>query len=407
MIKVAKFGGTSIGTPARLRKAARSIEKQVKKGDNLLVVVSAMGQTTDEILALLDGLKTGLSNRAIDEIVSVGERLSARLMWGLLEAAGVNSVFLDPSMEEWPIMSDSNFQDAAVDLKGTRRKCRKHLLPLIESGCVPVVCGFLGRDPEGRVTTLGRGASDQSAFLLGYCLNADEIIIVTDVDGVMSADPRIIKEARLLSSIYIEELWDLSIGGAQVMNSKALRFKQENQRARIVHYRRGDLDSGGTEVLGSTNSSLEIVQGEKPVSPVTIVGEAMSQTPGLLARFSEALARKGMNIMNISTGSWSISFFVYAEDAERAVRTLHDLVTAKGPAKAVTKGGQCAMITVAGRELIYTPGVVAKALLPLAESGVNVVEVSTSKAEIAIFVNWGDRRKALKLVKEALSDMEP
>lgn len=402
MIKVAKFGGTSIGTPARLRKAARAIEKQVKRGHRPIVVVSAMGQTTNQVLDLLHSLKVELSDRAVDEILSLGERLSARLLWALLESAGVHSAFLDPSMEEWPIITDSKFRNANVDLEETTRRCRKYLAPMLQDGCVPVICGFLGKDRKGRTTTLGRGASDQTAFLLGYCLEAEEIIIVTDVDGVMSADPKIVSDARLIKTIYVEELWDLSVGGAQVLNSKALNYKLEKQRARIIHYRRRDLDSGGTEIMGSTDSDLEIVLKDKPVSSVTIVGERMSRIPGLLSKFSEALARKGINILSVSTGTWSISFFVDFDSAESAVRNLHDVVLAKGPAKAVTKGNRCAMITIGGRKIIYTPGVVAMALSPLGESDVNVVEVSTSKAEITIFVNWNDRHTALRLIRNAL-----
>jgi aspartate kinase len=305
-------------------------------------------------------------------------------------------------MPEWPIISDSNFGDAAVDLKATKKNCRKFILPMIEDGVVPVICGFLGKDRENMITTLGRGASDQTAFLLGYCLEADEVIIVTDVEGVMSADPRIVKNARLLDSIYLEELWDLSVGGARVLNSKALNYKLAKQRARVVHFRSNDINTGGTEILGATNSDIEIVMSDRPVGAVTIVGDEMSQTPGLLARFAQALTHKDINILNVSTGSWSITFFVDYEEAETAVKALHDTVVIKGHAKAVTKGDRCAMITIAGRELIQTPGVVASALDPLGENGVNVVEVSTSKAEITIFVHWNDRRNALKLIKSAI-----
>jgi aspartate kinase len=405
VLRIIKFGGTSVGTPARLRNAARAVAKQVRRGDRVVVVVSAMGQSTDEILHLLGGLKVSISDRATDEILSLGERMSVRLIWALLEASGVSSIFLDPTMKEWPIVSDSNFRDAKVDLQATKRSCRKYLLPLLDRGLVPVVCGFLGRDAEGRVTTLGRGASDQSAFLLGYCLAADEVLIVTDVEGVMSGDPRLVKGAKLLKSIYVEELWDLSVGGAQVMNSKALNYKLPEQKARIVHYRSRNLESGGTEILGSSNPDIEVVMSESPVCSVTVVGEKMSGIPGLLATFSEALARKEINIVSVSTGSWSISFFVDYDKAEAAVRTLHEIVLRQGPAKAVTKGGRCAMITVAGRKLIYTPGIAAKALAPLGEESMNVVEVSTSKAEITIFVNWEDRRIAHDLILKAVEGL--
>jgi len=167
VIKVVKFGGTSIGTPARLRRAVRSIKAEVERGHSLVVVVSAMGKTTDEVLNLIDSIGMTLSQRAVDEIVSMGERLSARVLWALLQAGGVNSVFLDPSMEEWPIMTDSNFGDAEVLLGETSERCRCYIMPLLEAGTVPVICGFIGRDSEGRVTTWVEGRATRLLFCLG------------------------------------------------------------------------------------------------------------------------------------------------------------------------------------------------------------------------------------------------
>jgi aspartate kinase len=405
-IKIVKFGGTSIGTPARLRRASRGIQKLIKRGHSPVVVVSAMGSSTDTTLDLIRSLKVELSDRAVDEILSVGERLSARVMYGILESLGVDSTFLDPAMENWPVITDDNFGNAEVSLMETRKRCQEYLLPIVKRGCVPVICGFLGRSFDGKVTTMGRGASDQTAFLLGYCLEAEEVIIVTDVSGVMSADPRLVSNARLLNSIYIEELWDLSVGGARVMNSGALRYKLEGQTARIVNYRKKNLDSGGTVIMGSASSGLEVMLYDKPVSAITIVGEEMSGIPGLLSKFSEALTRRKINILNVGTGRWSITLFVDHEYANDAVSALHDLVGPGGPAKAVTKSKGCAMITITGRKLISTPGIVSEALQPLGENDVNVVEVSTSKAEITIFVNWVDRRLGMRLVKGAIARMD-
>lgn len=147
----------------------------------------------------------------------------------------------------------------------------------------------------------------------------------------MSADPTIVRNAKLLDSIYLEELWDLSVGEAKVLNSRALNYKLEKQRARVVHFRSNDINTGGTEILGATNSDIEIFMSDRPVGAVTIVGDNMSQIPGLLAKFAQALTRKGINILNVSTGSWSITFFVDYGDAESAVKTLHDSVVIKAP----------------------------------------------------------------------------
>lgn len=178
---VAKFGGTSIGNGRRIKKAARSVVKEYMKGKKVVVVVSAINKTTDELLQIVDeAMEDAVTEKQLAEIVSMGEMTSVRIFSSAIEALGVKSEYIDPFMDEWPIITDSNLLNAKVDFKATEEKS-KELLKLLDQGIIPVVCGFLGRDPNGYITTLGRGGSDITAFLLGHCLKADEVIIVSDV----------------------------------------------------------------------------------------------------------------------------------------------------------------------------------------------------------------------------------
>ena len=187
---VAKFGGTSIGNSERIKKAAKSVVNEYMKGKKVIVVVSAINKTTDELIKVMeDTVGEALTDKQKAEIVSMGERTSVRLMASTIESLGVKSQYIDPSMEMWPIMTNDKFICAKVDFKATEKKSLE-LLKLVEQGIIPVICGYIAKDIiNNAVTTLGRGGSDITAFLLGHCLKADNVIIVTDVEGVMSTDP--------------------------------------------------------------------------------------------------------------------------------------------------------------------------------------------------------------------------
>jgi len=247
---IAKFGGTSIGNGKRIRKAAQSVVKEYMKGNRVVVVVSAINKTTDELLEIVEeATNNTITEKQLAEVVSMGEMTSARIFSSALESLGVKSEYIDPYKSEWPIITDSNLLDAKVDLKTTIKKS-KILLRLLDQGIIPVVCGFLGKDKHGYITTLGRGGSDITAFLLGRCLNADEVIIVTDVGGVMSTDPNKLQEAKKLDKISVEEMRDLATHGAQVLHPHALKYKVPEIKAKIIGFEHGDLSAPGTEIIG-------------------------------------------------------------------------------------------------------------------------------------------------------------
>ena len=169
---VAKFGGTSVGNGKRIRKAAESIAKEYLKGNQIVVVVSAVNKTTDDLINLTnDAITNNLTAKQHAEIVGMGERTSVRLFSATLESLGVKSQFIDPYSDLWPIITDSNYMEAKIDFEKTNEKVND-LKTLLNQGIVPVICGFLGKCRD-QITTLGRGGSDITAFLIGECLNAD------------------------------------------------------------------------------------------------------------------------------------------------------------------------------------------------------------------------------------------
>jgi aspartate kinase len=178
---VAKFGGTSVGDGSRIKKAAQSVVNEYMKGSQVVVVVSAVNKTTDDLIGLSnEAIGSGLTDKQKAEIMAMGELTSARLFSATIESLGVKSEFIDPYNELWPIITDSNSLEAKIDLNTTHKKT-DGIKQLVNQGVIPVICGFLGKGPSGEITTLGRGGSDITAFLMGHCLYANEVIIVTDV----------------------------------------------------------------------------------------------------------------------------------------------------------------------------------------------------------------------------------
>jgi aspartate kinase len=404
---VVKFGGTSVGNAERIRLGAESVRKEYRRGTQIAVVVSAMGQYTDELVKVAKGSTGGkITPREYDDILAMGERTSARIFSAALNSLGVKSIYLDPGMSIWPVVTDSNFGMANIDFEATKRRVQKFLVPLLEDRVVPVICGFLGRDREGNVTTIGRGGSDITAFLIGRCLGADEVIIVTDVEGVMTADPNKVPEAKLLKSITVEEMTDLARFGAQVMHPRAMAYKDPEISAKVIHYRHGNLRAEGTRIIGPRGDDLAGVRlYEKPLAMLTVVGESMQTTPGILAKFSVPLSKAGINIFAVSIGPRSFSIYLSEEDAKRALMILHRVVVGS-KLKAITGEGNIAMIVTESERFIYAPGVIAKLTEPLAQAKINIIEIISSRASISFFVNWEDREQALRLFKKAMRELE-
>jgi aspartate kinase len=401
---VAKFGGTSIGNGKRIKQAAQSVVNEYMKGKKVVVVVSAINKTTDELLHIVDeAMEDAVTEKQLAEIVSMGEMTSVRIFSSAIESLGVKSEYIDPFMDQWPIITDNNLLSAKVDFKATEDKSLE-LMKMLDQGIIPVVCGFLGRDPQGYITTLGRGGSDITAFLLGHCLNADDVVIVTDVGGVMSTDPNKLQSAQKLDKISVEEMRDLATHGAQVLHPHALKYKDPKINAKIIGFEHGDLSAHGTEILGpSKNEMLKTTTlSSEPISVIAVVGEEILNKPGVLAELTDILAENEINIFGISTGQNSITLFVNKKHADDAHRILHDVVVKNENLSSLSLGREIAMISIASPDFIDTPGIISDITEPLRANDLNIVEISSSQTSVVIFVEWKDGEKAYELVRSVL-----
>jgi len=390
---VAKFGGTSLADGDRINRAADSIAAAVEAGNEVAVVVSAMGGTTD---VLLGEMKFDASDEDRAEIVSMGERTSVRMLKGALEARGIDAAFLEPGRPDWPIITD---EYGEVDVEETTRRAEACAEEMAK-GRVPVITGFLAQDHDGTITTLGRGGSDTTAVMLGNYMDADEVVIVTDVEGVMTGDPNVVEGARNVGQITVDELRNLSFRGAEVVAPSALTYKTGDFEVRVVHYQHGDILAGGTSIEGQFENLIDLH--ERPLVCVTVAGRAIRNQPGILATLSSALADADINIQTVSSGMDSISFYLDEEHAQEAEALLHDSVVDDEVLSSVTVEEDIAVVRVTGGDLQNQTDVMKEVLDPLADERIYLHDVISSATSLAVFVPWDDREEALELVQNVV-----
>ena len=370
----------------------------------LSAALEYVNNATDELIELSnEAIGGGLTDKQKAEIMAMGELTSSRLFAAAIESLGVKAEFIDPYNDKWPVITDSNSLNAKIDFATTDKKC-EGIKNLISQGIIPVICGFLGKGPSGEITTIGRGGSDVTAFLLGHCLSANNVVIVTDVDGVMSTDPNKIEEAELLDEISVEEMRDLATHGAQVLHPHALKYKDPLISAKIINFNNGDLSSEGTKITGPFEGDMlkTVSLYKNPISVIAIVGEEMLKKVGLLADLTSCLAENEINIFGISAGQNSITVFVEKKDSDKAYHLLHSWVIDEDVLSSLSLGDDTAMITVVSPEFIDEPGIISNITNPLRKNDINIVEISSSQTAVVLFVDWKDGEKALELIKEVL-----
>ena len=389
-----KFGGTSLGSGDRIARAADSIARAVEDGHEVSVVASAMGSTTDDLLNEIN-FDASATDRA--EIVSMGERTSVRMLKAALAARGIDAEFFEPGHDEWPIITDEHGE---IDVEETTNRAESLAGTL--SDRVPVITGFLAQTRDGTVTTLGRGGSDTTAVMLGNYMKADEVVIVTDVEGVMTGDPRVVEGARNVGQISVDELRNLSFRGAEVVAPSALSYKTDRLDVRVLHYQQGDLLTGGTQIEGEFRNLIDLK--ESPVSCLTVAGRAIRNQPGVLAKLSGELAEHGINVEGVASGMDSITFYVNEDDAQRAETVLHGTVVADEVLSSITLEADVATIRVTGGELPNRPGVIQRIIDPLSEEHIQINDIITSATSISIFVNWEDGEETLRIIQDVFDE---
>lgn len=379
-----KFGGSSLATGQHVQVVARMVVEA--SYDEKVVVVSAPGDTTDQLLDLVSSFEEKMQETDYADILSMGERTSSKVLASALRSMNVQVKLYDPSEDGFPLVTNEDRFAAKVDIDSSRVSSRKNLLPYLKN-CVAVVPGFVGRS-NGHVTVLGRGGSDVTATVLGNCLDADEVILVKDTAGIMSADPHVVPSAQPVAKLTVDEMYALAQGGASVVMPEALFYKGEGQRLRIVPFGR-PLTEDGTEITGSICPTTPSFGRGAGLSEVTVVSE---KGPDILGHLFKNMTAR---VKGIGTSRKTVTLFVEGSTWQEVCRKVHEVegVTA------VSGRGGVGYVDIIHPRLVDQPGVVAKAATLLSLHGINIVEVTSSKEGLTFFLDEKNLDKAYQVLE--------
>ena len=463
---VMKFGGTSVGDASAFMQVRDIVSGHARGGDHLIVVVSAMSGVTDDlyrgiieaskgnkevyrevcqllhkrhlnvILELLDEgpardslistidsltseyerlcasvhVLNEVTPRTMDAALSRGERMSARILAALLRQNGVKSEAIDATEL---IITDAAFGNAAPIEKQTREQIASSLSPLLENGIIPVVTGFIAATEDGVTTTLGRGGSDYTAAIIGDALDVDAVWIFTDVDGVMTADPRIVPDARVIPVISYVEVGELAYFGAKVLHPRTIRPVIERE---IPVWVKNTFhpDLPGTRIVRdatNTHGTVKAVTMITDLSMVTIAGRGMVGVPGIAGRTFTAVARAATSVLMISQASseQSICFVIPTESAEEVVHTLQEEMARELSRRDIDRiwsDDGIVIISAIGTGMRGTPGISARLFGALGSAGINVIAIAqgSSECSISLVVDAADATRAVQQIhKEVIN----
>lgn len=395
---VQKYGGTSVADPERIRAVAEHVAFTKRHGNDVVVVVSAMGKSTDNLIKLANEVSSVQPARELDMLLTTGERISMTLVCMALAGVGVDAISFTGS--QVGIITDTVHTKAKIlEVKGDRVR------EALAQGKVCVVAGFQGLSIDKEITTLGRGGSDTTAVALAAALNADSCEIYTDVTGVFSADPRIVPQARKLQHVNFDEMLEMAGAGSKVLALRSVEFARNHNVP--IQVRSSFTWEPGTWVT-SQEPSMEdpIISGV-----VTDVGEAkvtvrkVPDRPGISASLFEQLAESNVNVdmivQNTSTdGNTDISFTVPKADMKVAQGIVESVAKEIGAA-GIAQDDSIAKISLVGAGMKTSPGIAAKMFRTLADIGVNIEMISTSTIRISVVIAAADLEKAARSLHTA------
>ncbi|WP_040508508.1 aspartate kinase [Gluconobacter morbifer] len=384
---VMKFGGTSVGNIERIRNVARQVKTEVNRGRRVAVVVSAMAGVTNRMVGYCAELDALADPREYDAVVAAGEQVTSGLTAIALQALGVKS----RSFQGWqiPLLTDDAHGKAAIeDIDGTA------LLECLDDGVVPVIAGFQGVGPDGRIATLGRGGSDTSAVAIAAAIRADQCDIYTDVDGIYTTDPRIVKNAKRLDRITYEEMLELASVGAKVLQTRSVGLAmREKVRVRVLSsFSDTDDESGSLVVDEDEIVEKELVAGiANSHDEAKISVRSIPDRPGIAAAIFGPLAAANINVdmivQSVGTDNLTNMTFTVSKTDEAAARAVLEKAREEVQYGELLASHNVVKISVVGIGMRSSAGLAATMFRTLSERGINVQVISTSEIKISVLID--------------------
>ena len=393
---VQKFGGSSVRDADRIRNVAGIIADTYKAGNNVIVVLSAQGDTTDDLIDKAHEISPNPSKREMDMLLSTGEQISIALCAMALEQMGIPAV----SLAAWQVGIQTN---RTYSNARSKRIDRERIQSELDRKKVVLVAGFQGVNRYGDVTTLGRGGSDTSAVALAAAFNADLCQIYTDVDGVYTTDPRIVPNAVKLPEITYDEMLELASQGAQVLHNRSVELaKKYNVNMEVVSSLERKPGTKVKEVANMEKTNIAGVAKDTSIARIALVG--LEHTPGVAFRVFSLLGKGNINVDAIiqsigREGSKDISFTLPRADVSEAVRLLEEQKSTLN-FDHITVEDQIAKVSIVGAGMMTTPGVAAKMFEALYDANINIQMINTSEIRVSVLIDQEDADRAVKAVHD-------
>lgn len=399
-IIVQKFGGTSVADTDKIKNVAKAVIREKNNGNDVIVVVSAMGHTTDYLVKMANEISASPNSREMDMLLATGEQVSIALLTMAIQAEGYPAVSMN-AMQVGIITECVHSKARIVDIK--TNKLKEHL----NKGEIIVVAGFQGVTPDGEITTLGRGGSDTSAVAIAGAMNADRCDIYTDVEGVYTTDPRIVPQATKLNEISYEEMLELAHVGANVLHPRSVETAKQYKvpmRVRSTF----KLDDLGTYIIGVENMEINrpVAGVAADLSQVRIVITEVPDKPGNAAKIFEMLSSSDVSVDMIiqsygrSDDTNDIAFTVAKNELDKTLQILKQAINEIN-AGGVLVDEDIAKVSIVGAGMVDRPGIAASMFKALAESHINIKMISTSEIKISCLVEKKYSQDAIKALHTA------
>lgn len=397
---VQKFGGTSVADVDHIRNVARIITDTYAKGNAVIAVVSAQGDTTDELIQKAAEITEKPSSREMDVLLSTGEQISMSLLAMAIEELGYPVI----SLTGWQagFLTESNHRNSRIKRIDTER-----LQNELDKKNIVIVAGFQGMNRYDDITTLGRGGSDTSAVAIAAALKADKCEIYTDVDGIYTTDPRIVPDAHKLEEITYDEMLELATCGANVLHNRSVEMaKKYSVRLEVrssIHR-----DVPGTEVKEVCKVEKMLIKGvamDNDVTRISII--EVPDQPGYAFKIFSTLAAHKINVDIIlqsvgRNGTKDISFTISTSQKDQALKIMNDLVQSVG-AQGITFNDGVSKVSIVGAGMISNPGVAATMFEALGENNINISMISTSEIKISVLIDKDQAKRAVNVIHEAFA----
>jgi aspartate kinase len=397
---VQKYGGSSVANAERIRNVAKRVIKTKKAGNKVVVVVSAMGDMTDDLITLSEQITKNPSDREMDMLLSTGEQVSVALLAMAIEEMGHPAISM--TGPQVGIMTDTHHSKARIEnINGARIKAA------LKEGKIVIAAGFQGQTAAGEITTLGRGGSDLTAVALAKALDAKHCEIYTDVDGIYTTDPRIVPDAKKIDVISYDEILELASLGAKVMHSRSIEV---GKRFNVPIYVRNSMNDREGTLITKENKKMEdiVVSGaalNEDEAKITLFG--IPDRPGVAAKIFKDIADGNVNVDMIiqnktETGKTDLSFTVYKSELSRALKTLEKIADEVG-ADRVSCDKNIAKLSIVGIGMRSHTGIASKMFSALAKKKINIDMIATSEIKVSCVIDGDKGKEALRVVHAAFN----